>query len=83
MAVGDNGTLHHVEISLIKEEIVHIAGQNVFKKAIIQLTLEEYKCLKAALLSTDNIFNYTASFNIHHAKPTTSKADERKKYSTY
>ena len=83
MAVGDNACLHHVEISLVKEEIAQIAGHNVLKKAVIQLTLEEYNCLKAALLSTDTVFNYTATFNSNHAKPTIAKLDERKKYSTY
>ena len=59
MAVGDNVSLHHVEISLVKEQIAQIAVHNVLKKAVIQLTLEEYNCLKAALLSTDTIFNKT------------------------
>ena len=82
MAVGDNASLHHVDISLKKEEIAQIEGHNVLKKAVIQLTLEEYKCLKAVSLSTDTVFNYTATFNSHHAKPTIAKFDERKKYST-
>ena len=83
MAVGDNASLHHVDITLAKEEVAQIAGHNVLKKAVIQLTLEEYNCLKVALLSTDTVFNYTATFNSHHAKPTIAKFDERKKYSTY
>ena len=61
MAVGDNASLHLVDISLVREEVAQIAGRNVLKKAVIQLTLEEYNCLKAALLSTDTIFNYTAT----------------------
>ena len=83
MAVGDNASLHDVEISLVKEEIAQITGHKVLKKAVIQLTLEEYNCLKAAFLSTDTVFNYTATFNSNHAKPTIAKLDERKKYSTY
>ena len=77
MAVGDNASLHHVEISLVKEEIAQIAGHNILKKAVIQLTLEESNCLKAGLLSTDNVFNYTATFKSNHAKPTFEKLDER------
>ena len=83
MAVGDDASLHLVDISLVKEVIAQIAGHNVLKKAVIQLTLEEYNCLKAALLSTDTVFIYTATFKSHHAKPTIAKFDERKKYSTY
>ena len=80
IAAGDIAILHHVEMSLVKEEIAQIAGHNVLKKAVIQLTLE-YNCLRAALLSTDTVFNYS-TFN-NHAKPTIAKLDERKKYSTY
>ena len=83
MAVGDNASLHHVEISLVKEEIAQIAGHNVLKKAVIQLTLEEYNCLKAALLSTDTVFNYTDTFNSNHAKPTIAKLDERKIFNLF
>ena len=77
MALGDNASLHHVEICLVKEEIAQIAGHNVLKKAVVQLPLEKYNCLKAALLSTDTVINYTATFNSHHAKPTIAKFDER------
>ena len=83
MAVGDNASLHHVEITLAKEEIAQIAGHNVLKKAVIQLTLEEYNCLKAALLSTDTVFNYTATFNCQHVKPTIAKFDERKIFNLF
>ena len=78
MPAGDNASLHHVEISLLKEEIALIAGHKLLKKAVIQLTLEEYRCLKAALLSTDTFFNYTATFNSNHAEPTIANLDERK-----
>ena len=80
MAVGDNTSLHHVEISRVKEEIAQTAEHNVLKKAVIQLTLDEYNCLKAALLSTDTVFDYNASFITHHAKPTIAKLDERNNY---
>ena len=64
-------------------EIAEIAGHNDLKKVVIQLTSEEYICLKAALLSLDTVFNYTATFKSNHAKPTIAKLDERKKYSSF
>ena len=60
LAVGDYASSHHVEISLVREETVQIAGNNVQKKAVLRLTSEEWNCLKADLLSTDTVFNYTA-----------------------
>ena len=49
-------SLLHVEISLVKGKMLQIAGQHIFSKAVIQLTLEQFNCLKDAL-STDTVFN--------------------------
>ena len=66
MAVKDNN-MQHINISIVKEEIAQFAGHNVFKKALIQLTLAEYHCLKASLKSVDSLLNFTEEYNRHRA----------------
>lgn len=81
MAVG-NHNQQHIDISFVKEEIAQFAGHNVFKKAIIQLTIEEYHCLKASLKSVDSLLSFTEEYNHHHhVKPSNTGVDERTKHS--
>ena len=75
MAVGSNSQ-QHISVSLIKEEIAQFAGQNVIKKAVIQLTLEEYFCLKTAFGTVDSIINFTTKFNQYNVKPSTAANNE-------
>ena len=79
MAVGSN-IQQHISVSLIKEEIAQFAGQNVIKKAVIQLTLEEYFCLKTAFGTVDSIINFTT--RPYNVKPSTATNNEGTQYST-
>ena len=81
MAVEPNND-KETTICLVKEEVLESAGPNVCKKAIIQLTPEEFNCSKESINSVNVLLDYTSHHLKNHVQLSTPRTCEEAEHST-